>query len=224
MPSLISGRRYQSCCGKIICGGCAYAPVYDNEGNVVADTCHFCRTPKSATDKENLKRMKQRVEAGDAMAIHMMGCFYSDGRYDFPQDNTKALESWHRAGELGYAASYFFIAYSYDNGKRVEVDKKKARYYYELAAMGGDTNARFIIGCKEADAGNMDRAMKHFMIALSNGNSDSLGTTRKMFTNGHATKDDYTKALRAYQSYLDEIKSDQRDEAAACGKENYKYY
>jgi len=37
------------------------------------------------------------------------------------------------------------------------------------------------------------------------------------------TKDDYAKALRAHQSYLDEVRSDQRDEAAAHSDE-YKYY
>ena len=41
--------------------------------------------------------------------------------------------------------------------------------------------------------------------------------------NGHATKDDYTKALRAYQAYLVEIKSTQRDKAAAASA-NYRYY
>ena len=40
---------------------------------------------------------------------------------------------------------------------------------------------------------------------------------------GHATNDDYAKALRSYQAYLDEIKSDQRDMAAAA-YDQYKYY
>ena len=44
-----------------------------------------------------------------------------------------------------------------------------------------------------------------------------------MYKNGHATKDDYAKALRAHQAYLDEIRSDQRDEAAALDK-YFKYY
>ena len=39
---------------------------------------------------------------------------------------------------------------------------------------------------------------------------------------GHATKDDYAKALRAYQAYLAEIKSDQRDKAAAASAD-YRY-
>ena len=37
---------YMMCCGNVICDGCSHAPVYDNEGNVLDDICHFCRTPK----------------------------------------------------------------------------------------------------------------------------------------------------------------------------------
>ena len=44
-----------------------------------------------------------------------------------------------------------------------------------------------------------------------------------MFKTGVATKDDYTQALRAYQAYLGEIKSVQRNEAAAADEE-FKYY
>ena len=41
--------------------------------------------------------------------------------------------------------------------------------------------------------------------------------------NRGATKDDYAKALRAYQANLVEIKSPQRDQAAAFN-DAYKYY
>ena len=61
------------------------------------------------------------------------------------------------------------------------------------------------------------------MIAIATGHYQSLGMIRNLYTSGHATKDDYAKALRSYQVYLDEIKSDQRDKAAAAD-EDYKYY
>ena len=35
LPTLDTGRRYKSCCGKKICSGCFHAPVYDNNGNKV---------------------------------------------------------------------------------------------------------------------------------------------------------------------------------------------
>ena len=51
MPVLDTGRRYMSCCGKVVCSGCNHAPVYDHEGNVAADACPFCRTP-APTEEE----------------------------------------------------------------------------------------------------------------------------------------------------------------------------
>ena len=47
---------------------------------------------------------------------------------------------------------------------------------------------------------------------------------RQFYVNGHATKDDFAKALQAYQKYVDEIKSVQRDEAAAFDSDEYRYY
>ena len=105
----------------------------------------------------------------------------------------------------------------------MEVDMKKANYYYELAAIKGVVGARHNLGLNEANAGNINRALKHYMIAARGGESDSLESTQALFKNGHATKDDYTAALRSYQEYLNEIKSVQRDEAAAAS-DKYRYY
>ena len=148
---------------------------------------------------------------------------YRDGDYGLPRDQAKALELWHRAGELEHATAYNNIGNAYDNGTGVERDKTKATYYYELAAMNGSVYARHNLGCNEWQAGNIDRALKHFMIAVRDGESRSLKSIKLMYKNGLATKDDYANALRSYQAYLDEIKSDQRDEAAALNDE-YKYF
>ena len=137
-----------------------------------------------------------------------------------PQNHTKALELWRRAGELGHADSYCKVGCAYALGDGAEIDKKKARHYYELAAMGGDADARHNVGCEEGQAGNIDLALRHFMIAVKGGSNDSLNGIQELFKKGCATKDDYTKALKSYQAYLDEIKSRQRDEAAS----EYKYY
>ena len=69
----------------------------------------------------------------------------------------------------------------------------------------------------------MNRALKHYMIAAEGGDDISLKKIQELYTNGHATKDDYANALQSYQKYLDEIKSEQRD-AAASSDDRYKYY
>ena len=55
------------------------------------------------------------------------------------------------------------------------------------------------------------------------GKHRSLNMIKELYIIGHASKEDYTKALQSYQEYLGEIKSDQRDKAAAFSDE-YKYY
>ena len=89
--------------------------------------------------------------------------------------------------------------------------------------MGGDAKARHNLGVCEYNAGNMDRAVKHDMIAAGSGCTASLEKIKLLFKKGLVTKDDYAKALRAYQANLVEIKSPQRDEAATF-HDDYKYY
>ena len=220
LPYLGNSKVYMACCGKVICKGCMYAPVYDDKGNVIADTCPFCRTPPPNSNEKIIVQYEKRMELNDAMAIYNFGCFYAEGRWGLSQNDAKALELWHRAGELGNANAYCCIGNAYMAAQGVERDMKKAKHYWELAAMNGDVEARYNLGFNEGQAGigNKDRALKHFMIAATGGCVESLEKMKELYlkTKGRlVTKDDYTKALRSYQAYLHEIKSDQRDEAAA---------
>ena len=61
------------------------------------------------------------------------------------------------------------------------------------------------------------------MIAIRAGDNDALKQVQQMYSSGHATKEDYTKALHLYRTYLSEIKSPQRDKAAADDEE-YRYF
>ena len=111
LPSLHSGWKYKSCCGKVICSGCFYANA-KMEGNV-DQLCPFCRTPIPISDEEDIEGVTKRVKVGDAIAIHNLGGFYSEGMKGLSRDWNKALELWHRAGELGYFDSHFNIGNAY---------------------------------------------------------------------------------------------------------------
>ena len=168
LPTMESGSRYMSCCGKTICSGCCHADVYDNHGNIiVGKNCPFCRTPVPFSDEEFLKRLKKRMEVGDPYASTSMGSYYHLGHYGLPQDSAKATELWHKAGKFGYNT----LGHAYYNGDGVERDEKMASHYFELAAMEGDVWARHNLGVNERTAGNYDRASKHFMIAVRGGYS-----------------------------------------------------
>ena len=122
-------------------------------GNV-DQLCPFCRTAGPKTDEEILIRIKKRVEVGDAIAIHNLGCYYDEGRYGLPQDRDKALELWHRAAERDYGKAYCNIGTAYMSGNGVGMDEKRAVHYYELSAMGGHAKGRHNLGYYDGNAGN----------------------------------------------------------------------
>ena len=118
---------------------------------------------------------------------------------------------WHKAGKHGYVN----LGNAYYNGDGVERDGKMASHYYELVAMEGNAAARYNLGVTEENTGSYDKALKHYMIAVRGGDTDSVKEIQQLYMGGHATKDHYANALRSHQAYVNEIKSDQREEAAA---------
>ncbi len=53
--------------------------------------------------------------------------------------------------------------------------------------------------------------------------NEALDVIRELYVGGYATKGQYMLALKFYQEYLDEIKSDKRDKAAALS-DVFRYY
>ncbi len=88
--------------------------------------------------------MKKRVEAHDANALHVLGNHYATGSLGFQQDWNKALELYTHAAELGSSAAHYDIGVGYIKGQGIEIDKKIAKHYFELAAMAGHEYARHI--------------------------------------------------------------------------------
>jgi len=216
LPLIGTGRKYKACCGKTICSGCIYAVRRTKETAV--PLCPFSRVPTPTTEEDAIQQYEKRVDVGDAEAMSVLGSSYSTGDNGLPQDYAKAMELYHRAADLGYAGAYYNIGNAYCFGRGVARDMKKAVYYHELGAVGGHLGSRLTLGVIEA-RGNIERAIKHYLIAVKGGESHSLKQIQNLYHDGHATKDVYTQALRAYQEYLGEVKSSQRDEAAAASDE-----
>ena len=204
-----TGMTFFPCCGKSICDGCIYTMVESGTKKL----CPFCRTPPANSDEEQIKRVKKLVDAGNAFAIFQLAGYYADGTYGMPQDMARASEFYLKAGELGCAKAYHNLGNGYRLGRGVEVDKKKAKYYYELAAMNGSVQARYNLGVFEGQTGNHHRAYKHYMLSARAGDDDSLNAVKEGYMDGHVAKDEYANTLREYQKSRDEMKSDARDKA-----------
>ena len=206
---------FHSCCGKDVCDGCIYA--ISETG--AKDLCPFCRMPYAKLDEEEIKRLKKLMEKDNADAFNQLAGYYAKGILGMPQDWAKANQLRLKAGELGCAGAYHNLGNAYHIGNGVEIDKKKAMHYYELAAMNGHVIARHNLGCSEGSAGKFHQAFKHYILAAKAGYKGSLDMVKEGYKNGYVTKDQYANTLREYQKIQDEMKSDARDKALSARNE-----
>ena len=151
----------------------------------------------------------KRVEANDAFSICMLGNCYHHGSNGFLQDQTKAMELYTRAAELGCSKAHSFLGKLYHEGGYL----KKARFHFEAAAMAGNEVARYNIGCMEAESGNIERAVKHWTIGASAGEFDAMHEMRINFEKGCVSRELIDSTLTAYNNSCVEMRSEARDAA-----------
>ena len=197
-----------TCCCKFVCNGCKVSDEIRVMEMKLAGSCPFCREPTRGTDKEREKRMMKRIEVNDPIALCRVGMMqYNKG------DFIKAFELLNRAAELGDARAHYNLAYLYQNGKGVEKDREKEIYHREEAAICGHPEARYKLGCYENVNRNIDRAVKHWIIAATQGEDNSVTLLMEAFKCGLVEKEDLASALRAHQAAVNATKSPQREAA-----------
>jgi tetratricopeptide (TPR) repeat protein len=196
------------CCCKVICKGCDITNQMRQFEQRLAISCPFCRKPAPETKEEGDKLVMKRIEANDPVALWQEGGLqYKKGEY------SKAFEYFTKAAKLGDADAHFKLAELYHFGRGVEKDKEKYIYHLEEAAIGGHPLARYDLGVYESNNGNIERAVKHWIIAARQGDDDSLKELMEAFKEGYVEKDILAVALRAHHAAVDETKSPQRKAA-----------
>ncbi len=195
------------CCSKSVCNGCTityYTQKFETSSQ--AASCPFCREPTPTTEKAIEKRRMKRVEANDPMALLAEGF-----RHFTKKKYTKAFEYYTKAAKLGDVDSHYRLADLYLHGQGVEKDEGKATYHLEEAAIKGHPDARSNLAIAEWQNGNIERAVKHWIIAAAQGNDGSIKVLMDVFKAGSVSKEDLTAALRAHQAAVDATKSLQRE-------------
>ena len=202
---------FMTCCSKRICEGCHYTNSKREYEAGLQERCLFCREPASKSQEESHKLCMNRIKKhNDPAAMNEMG-----KRRREEGDYGTALEYFTKAAEMGDADAHYSLSIMYHEGHVVENDKEKEVYHLEEAAIAGHPNARYNLGCNEGNNGRFERAKKHFIIAANLGYHDSLSNLRLLYAEGHASKEDYADALRAYQAAVEATKSAERKKAEA---------
>ena len=181
--------------------------------SVVVPPCAFCRTVAPSTEKEIVDQLNKGIERKDEYSIYQLASYYQYGTMGLQTDFAKALKLFLEAGKLGCADAYYNAGNIYKDGLGVKKDMKKAKHYWELGAVGGSLSARHNLGCFEGDAGNNERAHKHFLINAKAGHKPSLEPMKMEVKSGLVSKEKYAEALRLCQNQHEDTRSAMRDEA-----------
>ena len=196
---------YYPCCGKTICRGCLYSNI--KSGNY---KCPFCNAERiGRTDRELVADMRKRVAANDAASICMLAGYYYQGLYGLQWDRAKAKELYTRAADLGSCRAHYFLAKHYNEGGEM----KKAKFHLEASAMAGNEIARNNLGTDECNDGNIEQAVKHWIIGASAGGYHAMHNLRLFFEKGLVSRDTINSTLAAYNSSCAEMRSEDRDAA-----------
>ena len=203
------------CCSKTICKGCIHANEKRQDEMRLQHSCPFCRMPTPDSREEGEKRNMKRAKANDPAALCHEGVKnYIKGHY------SRSFEYWSKAAELGDAEAHFKLSMLYQTGEGVEKDIGKQIHHLEEAAIGGNPIARFHLGGHELKNGSAERTVKHWIIAATLGDNDSIKALMDMFKGGFLGKEDLAAALRAHKAAVDATKSPQRKAAEEYYRKN----
>jgi len=208
LPIVASKSTFMGCCSKSICIGCEYANTERERKAGLRQRCPYCREPTTKSKEEWNKIIMKRIKKNCPAAMcHIGATRYNEGDYK------TAFKYLTKAAELGYTEAHYVLSVMYQLGQGVEKDAEKEIYHLEEAAIGGHPGAGHNLGCFEGINGRYERAKKHFIIAANLGHHESLKGLMALYKEGHASKEEYADALRAYQTAVDETKSAEREKA-----------
>ena len=215
IPLATDGSDYSlsACCSQCICDGCGYANQKREFEARLDPKCPFCRhpVPTSQTEGKNVfwKRLIDRVKMDDPVTIGEIGSDYFNAR-----DYRSAFKYWKMATDLGNVQAHYQLSTMYQLGLGVEKSRKMEIYHLERAAIAGHAPARFNLGSIERENGNTERAVKHFIIAATQGDNKSLVKLMVLYEIGVVTDDDFAATIRAHRGAVDATKSPDRNMAA----------
>ena len=212
---IIEGKTFFSCCGKMICDGCNHKSVMTEKKKgirIEEQKCAFCQRTLESTFKNEIKLLKRLTKKNNPHALMSMANAYRSGAEVF-QSDTRALEMYICAAELGHPTAYSKVGSYYYQGIAVEQDMSKALEFWEVAAKKGCIRAHQVLAEMQNRNGNVDEGIKHFKVAASAGYQLAMDRLMKAYRDEELSKEDLTQILHAFQASCIKMKSEDRDDA-----------
>jgi len=204
---------FMHCCGKEICKGCIYLNTVNkikDKGRLIDKHEHICAFCRQQAPNNYIKSLRKLMKKNNTQAFMIMAHKYKTGTQVF-QSDTKSLEMYIRAAELGHADAYTKIGHYYEQGTAVEQNLSKSLAFYEVAAKKGSLLGHQKLEVFHGEIGNDKKSIEHLKVVASAGDQDSMDALMDYYKEKMLSKEDLTQTLRAFQASSNEMKSKPRD-------------
>ena len=154
------------------------------------------------------------AEAGDAEAMFIIACYYSNGFY-VNQDNNKQIAWLSKSADAGYANAQWRLGYKYEYGEDIIKDIDKALELYRASADQGDSEAQWRLGDLYIDIGvtqDFKKALELYEKSVLQGNSHAKSCLAYLYHFELGVKKDIDKALELYMQAAEK----ENDDMALC--------
>jgi len=215
LPIEADGNTFFPCCGKRICNGCVFRCAKNDANKGIPENKQKCALCCQTTPKNLIKALKKLMKKNYPEAFLLMAKEHRSGEDGVIQSNTKSLEMYIRAAELGNAGAYTGIGIYYEGGFGVELDRSKALEFYEVAAKKGSIEAHRQLAELCGRIGEIQISIEHRKVAARSGHKESMDTLMNMYKDKLLSKEELTQTLRSFHASSNEMKSRERDEAHA---------
>ena len=211
LPLIEDEISFYACCGKNICGGCIHKQIATNIKKGLLDfheyKCAFCRQPESIN---LIKAIKKQMKKNNPDAFMAMAREYIAGK-DVIRSDTKAIEMYIRAAELGRAEAFGAIGSHYERGI-LKQDNSKALEFYEVGAKKGSVQAHKDLAHFAVTVSmDIQKSNNHLKVAASAGDKEAMDNLMTAYKHEEISKEELTQILRVFQSSSNEMKSKDRD-------------
>jgi len=174
LPIPIGERRatYYSCCGKMMCNGCAFNFTKATKKETRA--CPFCRGCRATecSEKMEIERLQRRAERNDASTISKLVTALHGGENGTQMDPFEADLLILRAAEAGNTTSISSLGQMCFN--RGNEWHHSAVQITTIAAKLRSVSAHNILGNDYLDRDCIEEGVKHFVYAVQGGHKKSL--------------------------------------------------
>lgn len=162
--------------------------------------CPLCRAPYP-TPAESLARIRRHAENDVPEAIRALGdAYFTPSEAGFRgvvvKSTKKAAKIYKRAVELGEVNAMSALAWLYETGDGVKLNRNKAIQLYRMAADRGNATACLSLGNLLRMDEKLVEAFQYAMRAAAQGQTDAETTVGMAYGAGEGVEENLTEADR----------------------------